>query len=138
MTTSLRRTWVLLLCLSSAAGAAEIRRYDGERIVRVTVRDAARLEQLLALTDDVWSHEVGVGPLEIRVDGLQQAALDAALVPYEVLIDDVQAVIDEQALQARTARGLFDQYLPISEIDEHLALLAASLPPAQKPWRGLG
>jgi murein tripeptide amidase MpaA len=80
-------------------------RYDGSKVVRVNVRSARELQTVLALTDDVWSHRVGVGgPVDVRVTPEQWAAMQAAGLDASVEIDNVQALIDAEG--ARLANRL--------------------------------
>ncbi|MDX2197644.1 MAG: M14 family zinc carboxypeptidase [Phycisphaerae bacterium] len=110
-----------------AAHAAQPARYDGDRVVRVEVADEAQLETILNLTDDVWSHEFGApGEIEVRLSPAQFAALEGLGLSYEVMIEDVQAAIDEQLTPA--GRGTFDQFLRLSQVRDHMAALAAGRP----------
>jgi murein tripeptide amidase MpaA len=72
-------------------------RYDGHRVVRVNVRTARELQATLSLTDDVWSHRVGVGgPVDVLASPAQFGAMQAAGLDLQVLLEDVQALIDEE------------------------------------------
>ncbi len=84
------------------AGGAR-RRYDGDVVVRVHAATVRQVQTALALTDDLWSHGAGVGTFDMRVTPAQRAGLDAAALPYEVLIPDLQARIDAET--ARLAAG---------------------------------
>ncbi|MFM9995879.1 MAG: M14 family zinc carboxypeptidase [Phycisphaerales bacterium] len=104
-------------------------RYDGHKVVQVDVRTARELTTTLALTDDVWSHRVGIGgQVDVRVSPEQLAAMQQAGLRFTVMIEDVQAQIDAEAarLAARAhwapgdGPGFFDDF---HTYDEHRAFL---------------
>ncbi len=117
----------LALLTLPASALAQTVRYDGQRVVRVTVRSEAELKQVLEQTDDVWSHGVGVGPIDIRVSPKQYDALQALGVPMETIVADVQAEIDAE--RAGVA-GLdpFTSYLPFDDVQTYLDTLVALRP----------
>ncbi len=83
---------------SAQMGPAPVEvRYDGHRVVRVNVRTARELQTTLALTDDVWSHRVGIGgPVDIRVSPEQFAALQQTNLEFTVEVENIQAGIDAE------------------------------------------
>ncbi len=107
-------------------------RFDGHIVVRATPRNARELNALLALTPDVWSHGIGVGPLDVRIEPEAREALDATGIPYEILIDDLQRLIDREAQTAGRGGGLdnewFDDYKTYEQINAYLDTLAALRP----------
>lgn len=108
----------------SYAGPA---RFDGDKVVRVQVADEAQLDTVLSLTDDVWSHGYAApGPIEFRVSPMQLAALGTLRIPYEVVVEDVQAALDAQMIPA--GPDSFDRYLTWTEVRAHLATLEAAHP----------
>lgn len=118
-----------VLGIIRAAWADDVVRYDGHRVVRVDVHDEAGLDQLLKLTDDVWSHEIGIGELDVRVDPTQFAALGASGLPYRVLIDDVQRRIDEQMAGAGLrGAGPFEDYMRYEDVNAYMESLVALRP----------
>lgn len=78
-------------------------RYDGNRVVRVQVNTPMELMQLLAMTDDVWSHVVDIGAVDVRMTPEQYERLLRSGLQHDVLIEDVQKLIDEE--RARLAAG---------------------------------
>jgi len=103
-------------------------RFDGHMVVRAAPRNVRELQALLALTPDVWSHGVGVGPLDVRIPPEAREALDATGIAYEVLIDDVQRLIDFEAQTAGREGGpdgpWFDAYKTYDQINAYLQTLA--------------
>ncbi|MCC6907898.1 MAG: hypothetical protein IT430_08175 [Phycisphaerales bacterium] len=107
-------------------------RFDGHAIVRAVPRNEVELEALLRLTPDVWSHGVGIGPIDVRIAPENRAALDASGVAYEVLIADVQQLIDRESRTAGRGQanaGLwFEDYKTYDQINTYLDELAALQP----------
>ena len=106
-------------------------RYDGHKVVRVEIAGAADLQAMLRLSDDVWSERIDVGPADFRVAPDRMPALAASGLRHEVLIDDVQALVDEE--RARLARapegaGWFDDFKDLAAIEARMELLAAQRP----------
>ncbi len=121
-----RRSMVLALSLGAGlAGTAlaqpdaylssePVARFDGHRVVRMFPRGAGGqaiqdYRTALALTDDVWTHTPAVGqPIDIRVSPAQFAGVAASGVPFQVLIDDVQARIDAETAEVNASRAVDD------------------------------
>jgi len=78
----------------TAAAQDEPARYDGHKVVRAEIASERDLQTMLRLSDDVWSEHIGIGPADFRLRPESMAALAAAGVAYEVLIEDVQSLID--------------------------------------------
>ncbi len=93
--------------LLATAVQAQVVRYSGERAVRVSIRNLSDYRTALALTDDIWSHRVGIGgTIDMRVTPAQFAALAVSRVPYSILINDIQVAIDaEKAAMKRLPGG---------------------------------
>ncbi len=110
----------------------ERERFDGHVVVRARPRSVRELQAVLALTPDVWSHGIGVGPLDVRIPPEAREALNATGIAYEVLIDDVQRLIDIEAQTAGREGGLdnewFDDYKTYDQINTYLDTLAALRP----------
>ncbi|MHA7814328.1 MAG: M14 family zinc carboxypeptidase [Phycisphaerales bacterium] len=71
--------------------------YSGRCVVRVRTTSQHQLDGVLRIANDVWSERTGQGPLDIEIDRDSLGGLDAIGVPYDVLIDDLQAHADEHA-----------------------------------------
>jgi len=101
----------LLLVLACAAG--EKVRFDGHKVVRLNVADSDLHDTLSSMEPDVWSHDGSLpssGVVDLRLSKEQLAQLSDAGVPFQVLINDVQAIIDhqEEARVAKRAAALAD------------------------------
>ncbi|MBM4113427.1 MAG: hypothetical protein FJ253_08680 [Phycisphaerae bacterium] len=79
----------------------------GDSIVRVTPRDLRDLRLALARTQDIWSHAMRNGEIDLRLSRDAIESLARSGVPIEILIDDVDAMIASQAAEraARRAAG---------------------------------
>jgi murein tripeptide amidase MpaA len=126
---------LLLAPASPIPPAAEpVVRYDRHSVVRVTIRTSRQLRTALALTDDVWSHQVGIGgEIDIRVSPEQFEALAASGLEFRILIEDLQERIDaERAEIDRLAnldnRSWFETYHPWETIRDYTHQLAAEFP----------
>jgi murein tripeptide amidase MpaA len=127
------RAALLAAALASPAAAQPVRaRYDGHQVVRVTITGERDLERMRALSDDVWSEHVGVGrPADFRIRPESRPALEASGLAYQVVVDDVQALIDQERarLQAPVEGGpWFDNYKDLDAIHERLRALAEMRP----------
>lgn len=124
---------VVLITLYPTLAADEpaLTRFDGDSVVRVYVENDAQLATIEELTNDVWSHRFGVGPVDIRVSLAGRATLDALGWDYDVLIPDVQALVDTQPRGVNAnagVGGLFDDYQPLDVVHQHLLTLANQRP----------
>jgi carboxypeptidase A4 len=121
-------TGIVFTCLLAAAAFGQPARFDGERVVRVTVADESQLATALELTDDVWSHEIGVGPIDMRVNATQFAALQATGLPFEVLIQDLQEKVEAERFSIEAGGGFFDAYHRYEDVNAYLNTLAGLRP----------
>jgi murein tripeptide amidase MpaA len=144
--TTLAASAVVILLLSAGAGAqvaaapipgaapAPMADYSGQKVVRVRVQSGAELDRVVALTDDVWSHEIGFpGEIDIRVTPAQLIELNTSAFPYTIVINDVQAAVDAQftdIAQRRLLRDLswFQNYKTYDEFNTYMTMLAATYP----------
>ncbi len=121
---------LVALCLACAT-YAEPARYDHHSVVRATIRTVEDLQTLQQLSPDVWSHRTDLGEVDFRIPPENLAALEASGVPFRVLIENVQALIDaERASLAADgpAAGIFDNFRTYSEVVAFLDSLAALNP----------
>jgi hypothetical protein len=142
-----RRLIARSFCIALAgAGAAHAQvaaqparaRFDGHAIVSVDVSTAKNLQAVLALTDDVWTHDYPTAPqhargrLDVRLSPGALAALGELGIAHEVLLPDVQALIDAEAARLgagnNVAAGWYDDFKTYDEINAHLEALAAARP----------
>ncbi|XP_025946893.1 carboxypeptidase A1-like [Apteryx rowi] len=139
------RGLVLLAALVAAAAGAET--FVGHQVLRVLPGSAAELRSLRELQElehlqlDFWLAPRGPGaPVDVRVPfaSLQpvKAHLEARGVPYSVMIEDVQALVDQERTQTGRRRLLpastdaFDYaaYHNLDEIYAFMDLLVAENP----------
>lgn len=84
--------------------------YSGWQVWRVTVKTKAQLDTLLEKVQDVWSHEVGLGDIDVCLSPKEQAMVRSMRLPIRVLISDVGAVIQSQESDFQIQGDLFSQY----------------------------
>src|SRR5258707_13848917 len=105
--------------------------YTGHRVVRVQVYNQAELDLILALTQDVWScFGPGIGTFDVRVAPDQLQALEQSGVPFQVLIQDVQQLVDLDIASrgSQNDLSLFDNYKSYQDINDHLDQLSVVNP----------
>ena len=131
----LRRS--LFVALASGLAAASVAMgddLDGHKVVRVRIDTPAQLEAVLGLTDDVWSHRVGVGgDVDVRLSPDAYSQLLDLDVQHSVLIEDVGVAIAAERLaiqQRNLLAGLefFDNHHPEDEIRAYVEDLVAAHP----------
>jgi hypothetical protein len=111
-------------------------RFDDHKVVRVTLRDLRDIRTITALSDDPWTCNWSGQPgenLDFRVPPDALPALDAAGIPYRVLIDNVQQRIDDELASAQGAellRGVswFSDYKNLAAISQYADDLVALRP----------
>lgn len=126
----------MALSFLSAARAADLGIKPGDQVVRVEVTTAERLTELESMGLDIWSHEIGVGPIDVYISLGDRKRLENAGFAYKVLNPDVwrsrqKEVEAYQKYVERAARGLatpFDSYLPLADIETYINDLAAARP----------
>ena len=109
-----------------------IERYDGEVVVRATVRNAQDLMLLTQLSDDPWSHAPGIGaPSDWRLSRERLATLRAAGVPFEIFIPDLQALVQaerDRLAQPQEAADWFADFKDLAAINARLDSFVAARP----------
>lgn len=116
-------------------------RYDGHKVVRAWIRDQRDLRTMLALSDDPWTcgfdggggqAPAAGGPVDFRVTPDAFAALSESGVPFTVLIENVQTLVDaEQAtITAPVLRGgdWFETYKNLAAVNAYADTLIAARP----------
>lgn len=130
-----RRSYVCIAMIGalSLTAVADVIRYDGHKVVRAFLQDEQQLDFVRTITNDIWSHAEGVGPLEIRVDPSQFSALVTSGIEYEVLIDDVQTLIDAERSVVIAGGDPFTTYLPLEDVEAYLQTLVNLRPDLAQP-----
>jgi murein tripeptide amidase MpaA len=78
----------------------EITRYDGHKVVRIEPRRVADLRIATAFSDDVWTETIRAGrPVDLRMTPEQFAAFSESGVPFRIVVEDVQRLIDAETAQ---------------------------------------
>jgi len=107
-------------------------RFDGEVVVRATLRNAQDLMLLGQLSEDPWSHAPGIGVAsDWRLPRANLPTLRAAGVPFEVLIPDVEALVRserERLAQPQEAVDWFADFKDLAAINLRLDALVAARP----------
>ncbi len=130
----MKRAAALILAFVAGHAHAQVIRYDGHRVARVSINSTKDLRTALALTDDVWTHTIRPGePVDIRVSPGQFDALTQSGLRFEVLIDNVQAQIDAESAEIRRRNesddpAWYTNYHTYAENKAYCQALAASFP----------
>lgn len=107
-------------------------RFDGDVVVRVSIRSAQDLMLVNQLSDDMWSHHVGVGgDADFRMSQADLGTLDRAGIPYRVTIADLQNRIDaEQTRLAQPMESLswFSDFKNLTAVNARLDEMVAAYP----------
>ena len=107
-------------------------RFDGDVVVRVSIRSAQDLMLVNQLSDDMWSHHVGIGgDADFRMSQADLGTLDRASIPYRVTISDLQNRIDtERTRLAQPMEGLawFSDFKNLAAVNTRLDEMVAAYP----------
>lgn len=140
--------WISLAALGLGAAAAVVAVVAArpaapvvQSAIRVACDDPAACEFAESLAVDVWSEQRGPGlPLDLVVPSDALPRLDAAAVPWQLLVRDIDAVAAAEAARlsgsaSESARrstdrptDWFAEYHDYAAITEHLARLATAAP----------
>lgn len=122
--------------------------FAGRCVVRVRTTSQDQLDRVLKIVEDVWSERIGQGLLDIDVRVVDLSRLDAIGVPYDVLIEDLQAHADaheQDMMRVRRAQleqrpegyqrggqvhddAWFETYRTLDEITEYMNNVAMLRP----------
>lgn len=119
------------LPVPSAVAQDEPVRYDGHKLVRVDIGGAREFQRMLRLGAELWSERVDFGPVDFRVAPEGMGALALSGLRYEVLVDDLQAVVDEERERLANPApdaGWFDDFKNLDAIYAQMDALAALRP----------
>ncbi|MBX3658188.1 MAG: hypothetical protein KF740_07125 [Ramlibacter sp.] len=103
----------------------------------MTIRDSRDLFLVNQVSPDCWSHSpgpadgMGWGTLDYRVGAAGLEAIRASGMAHEILIPDLQAVIDAEAMRLSggvAGRGWFEDYKTAEQVRAFLEQLAAARP----------
>ncbi len=126
---------VLLAATFVAAATAQAPvSYAGDSVVRVFLKSDADLATMLAISQDHWTEDVGVGVMEFRVTPEGLKALDATGIGYQVVLEDVGALIDAERQRLAGDEGgiaggaWFNDYKTYAQVGTRLTELAALRP----------
>ena len=108
-------------------------RYDGHKVVRVTVTTPRELLVATTLAESVWSEGSGIGTFDIQLSPKGYEQLVKEGLPHRVLIADLQALTDAQFAEIERLRQLrdtawFQNYHTLAEIHAYIDQLAAAYP----------
>ncbi|XP_047918524.1 carboxypeptidase A1-like [Anser cygnoides] len=139
---------VLLLLAALVAAAAATEDFVGHQVLRIVPSSDAELRRVQELQDleelqlDFWLAPRGTGdPVDVRVPfpSLQplKAHLEANGIPYSIMIEDVQALVDREQMQMLRRRRVlplstdafdYSSYHNLDEIYAFMDLLVAENP----------
>lgn len=123
----------VVLAQPDAAPDANVVRYDGYRVARLTVRDLRDLRTLESLGIETLACEI---PLDAPVDFLvppdRYDVFLASGIPHEVVVENLQTIVDAERirLSGPQPRGAswFDDYKNLAAIEAYITELAALRP----------
>ncbi|MBI5762960.1 MAG: hypothetical protein HZA51_05480 [Planctomycetes bacterium] len=101
----------------------------GDQVVAVDVQNAEQLKALLNLDLDIWSHEYGIGPMDVHASVDERKALQKAGLTWKVKNADLFAEnLREQAELAVRSPGDFTAYKDFAGIEAYINNLATTRP----------
>lgn len=108
-------------------------RFDQQKVVRISPRGVADVNLLEQISGDRWTCGPGgpSGEADYRIKASDLPALNTAGVPYRVIIDDVQALIDAEQSELNDPfrdRGFFDAYQDYTGVSNYINTLVSSYP----------
>ncbi|HHO52464.1 MAG TPA: hypothetical protein ENK18_16740 [Deltaproteobacteria bacterium] len=120
---------MIALVLTSCAAPPRIS-YRGHAVVEVSLDHPTDLQQVLELTDDVWSEHV-TDTITVRLDRGGQQRLAELGFDHRVRIPDIQALAEHLA-EISAGTGLYEDWQELEAIEEHLDALAQQGPHAER------
>jgi len=116
----------LLFASPGTADEGNQERFDGHTVVRTILTSRRQLERMFEISPDLWSEAPGLGgPTDWRIPPERMGDLDAADIPYQIIIHDVQALIDAQNDPGNLPLGgsWFNDYKTLDQITAQLEVL---------------
>jgi murein tripeptide amidase MpaA len=122
----------IALLLPTSETLAQTKPLDGYQVLRVDIEDQSQLDTLLDLDEssnelEIWSDDLSLGIIEVRVSPAAKTLLDTSGLTYEVYIEDLQRRIDE-LFAGEAERDFFDSYRTYEEHVTFLENLVAAYP----------
>lgn len=136
--------FTFLLSFGSAAShAADVTIKPGDKVITIDIRNGDQLDQILDWNLDIWSHHVGVGPVDVHVSAKELALIKAAGWNYKINNPDLtksHALVRTEIQQRRNLRaaGDFDNYKTFDEIVTFINDLATARPDLVDPPFSIG
>lgn len=134
---------IALLIIPGTTYAADVSVKRGDRVITVNVQNDAQLQTLLAWDLDIWSHHVGIGPVDVHVSEAELTRLNAAGFEYTVRNNDLFLSHADTTVEIMLRKGLrgandFDNYKEFDEIVAFINDLAAARPDLCAPPFSIG
>ena len=116
---------------AQAVGVPE--RFDNQKVVRITPRNIADVNLLNQISGDRWTCGPGGanGEADYRIKASDLPLLNQAGVPYQIMIDNVQALIDAEQAELNDPfrdRAFFDAYQNYASVSSYVNTLASAYP----------
>lgn len=104
-------------------------RFDGHKVIRAWIESEEELELVHFLSDDIWNDTYGIGgPLDFRITPEMYDILVGSGLPFEVMIDDVQVLIDaeraDDGFENPAEDPFFNDYQRLSDVVAYMNTLA--------------
>ncbi len=115
------------------AVAADVSVKPGDKVVTVHVQSAKQIDRLVKMNLDVWSHHLGIGPVEVHVSAAELKKLKSAGLAYTVENPDLfasHAAFMADVMARRLKRDVtdFQSYKTFDEIVAFINGLATERP----------
>jgi len=118
--------------------------FQKQMVIRVRTTSQAQLDAMLELVESVWTENTGVGVLDVQIKRSNLNAITKLGIPFDILIDDLQAHTDRGWSQIIEAERLnqdsgprggllhddlwFANYKQLNEITSYIDNIAALRP----------
>lgn len=136
--------WVAGIAVAQplAEPGTSVTRYDSSKLVRVEIDSMRDLRMMEHISDDMWSHGVRNNSAEYLVTPEGFALLQESGLPFQVLIQNVQELVDSEnarlstqaSLPEATAPSFYADYKTAAQIWYRLESLAAAHPETVNMW----
>ncbi|MEP0846527.1 MAG: hypothetical protein HRF50_06845 [Phycisphaerae bacterium] len=104
-------------------------RYDGHKLVAVTLASEHDLESMLAISQDHWTCSLGLGVIPFRVPPQKMDALAASGLKFEILIDDIQPALDrERRRLEQRGDDFFSDFRTYAEVSDYVNTIVSLRP----------